>query len=298
MGNTLQDLETNPDLNLSGEDAERLIAEMENPPEPEPKPDPKPKGAERDDEPKPVVKTRDGKHEIPFSVLEAERRRARELQAELDAMRQQQPSTPAPPADTGADTTDPLQALIDEYGADHELVLAFRQERARNEATTRDLAELKAWRQQQQNESVTRESLTVEEAIDSVFAGTRGNQASILRQWQQEQNPLWDAAVALDQRLQNDPEHQHLPMRDRFEKVIEILGHKPKPKPRDHAQTVEDKLAARDTQPLPRSLSDIPGGDFADQTEREQLEHMTGAQLDAKLARMTTSEQDAWLARL
>lgn len=352
MGKTLQDYDDNPYLVPDEDDADRLIAELEaraeegDPPATEApegegeqegqattgqdapgNPDetqqhttgekggPGSDGQEKDGEPKPVVKTRDGKHEIPYSVLEAERRRARELQAELEEVRRQiKQAAPAAaasetPAETGEEqqaAKDHLQALIEEYGEDHEIVAAFRAERARTERYARDLDELKAWRDKQERSSQVAEAVSVEEAIDSVFSDTRKpGETSILRQWQQEGGPLWDAAVAVDVRLQNDPEHRHLPLTQRLEKVVEILGFKPNKPPAPNAgnaanlaETVERKLAEKDKAPLPRSLSDLPGGEFSDQSEHDALERMTPSQIQAKFDRMTPTEQEEFLARL
>jgi hypothetical protein len=259
------------------------------------------------DEPKPVVKTRDGKHDIPYSVLEAERRKGRELEQELEKLRQQS-AAPAP-AQPPTDTTDTgkgeldEQALIDEYGEElANPIIALHKE---NQQAKQEIADLRKWREQQDESKEADEATTVNEAIDTVFADAiKPGEVSVLRQWQQSGDPLWDAAVALDNRLIDDPEWAGKPHRVRFEEVIQRLGHAPKPaesdtKPEDLRAKADARLAEKAGETsIPRSLSDLPGGAPPDQTMIESIERMSPKDIETKLASMTPDQQEEFLARM
>lgn len=267
------------------------------------------KPAEGDDgEPKPVVKTRDGKHEIPYSELENARREARELKQQLEELKRQPATAPIETpdtTDTGKVEIDE-QALIDEYG--EELAKPIIALHKQNQQAQQEIAELRQWRQEQAQAKEADEATTVNEAIDTVFADSiKPGETSILRQWQESGDPLWDAAVALDNRLIQDPAWADKPHRERFEEVIQRLGHAPKPaepageptKPEDLKAKADAKLAEKAGETsIPRSLSDLPGGAPPDQTLIESVERMSPKDIETKLASMTPDQQEEFLARL
>lgn len=281
------------------------------PDKPEAKDPDKPAKGDEDEpkpKPKPVVKTRDGKHEIPYSELENARREARELKQQLEELKRQPATLPIETpdtTDTGKVEIDE-QALIDEYG--EELAKPIIALHKQNQQAQREIAELRQWRQEQAQAREADEATTVNEAIDTVFADrTKPGEVSILRKWQQDCDPLWDAAVALDNRLLQDPAWADKPHRERFEEVIQRLGHAPEPaepagdtkNPEDLKAKADAKLAAKaDETSVPRSLSDLPGGAPPDQTLIESIERMSPKDIEAKLASMTPEQQEEFLARL
>lgn len=262
--------------------------------------------ATQDDEPQRVIKTRDGKHEIPYSVLESERQKNAELQRKLDELKQRQQALgdkapeKKPDQDTGksADKDDfDLEAFREEFGdeaAEAEVkrrikVEALEKRQVQLEA---ELAENKKWREDQEAKSRQTAADQVNEAIDSI---------PTLRDWREKDDPMWHAAVALDQRLMDDPEFKDMSFQQRFEAVVQRLtGQKPKPTEKDLEKEVDTKLAEQEAAggSVPNSLSDIPGGVNTDQSESDTLERMTPTQLESKLEKMSPDELDAYLARL
>ena len=112
---------------------------------------------------------------------------------------------------------------------------------------------------------------------------------------------MWDAAVALDNRLMNDPAFKDVPIRERFETVVQRLTGKPSEKTQPNLEEdVEEKLAEKEkaARSAPNSLSDLPGGVPSDQSDNDAVDRMSPAQLETKLTRMTPDEQEAFLARL
>lgn len=304
-------------------------AGKEPPEEADKKPDPEPekkdesaKDNDKDDdkakhEPQPVIKTRDGKHEIPYSVLEAERERVRKLNRELEELRaererieeerkqQEQATTQDDPGKSAEKDTFDLEAYREEFGDEAAEAEKARREQLHEMRETqkrleKELESNRAWREQQEakaketaQQEADRLQNEVNEAIDSIPE---------LSAWMNEGDPMWDAAVALDNRLQNDPAFKDYTLKERFETVVERLtGKQPAPKTtEDLEKAADEKLAAKEaaTRTAPNSLSDLPGGMPADQAESDTLERMTPSQLEAKLAKMSQSEIDEYLSRL
>ncbi|MDF0750286.1 hypothetical protein NLU14_08590 [Marinobacter sp. 71-i] len=296
-------------------------AEKKPDPEPEKKDDPA-EGDDKDDdkaqdEPQSVIKTRDGKHEIPYSVLEAERERVRKLNRELDELKaererieeerkQQEKANTQDDSGKSADKdTFDLEAYREEFGDEAAEAEKARREQLHEMRETqkrleKELTDNRTWREQQEakaketaQQEADRLQNEVNEAIDSIPE---------LSKWMNDEDPMWDAAVALDNRLQKDPAFKDYSLKDRFETVVQRLtGKQPAPKTtEDLEKAADEKLAAKEaaTRTAPNSLSDLPGGMPADQAESDTLERMTPSQLEAKLAKMSQSEIDEYLSRL
>lgn len=332
MSVDLNDFESNPDdfdinednvealLNQVSDDSEESESNIEERVDPveetETKPsEDKPKEEEEkpseDDKPEPseaqekVVVTRDGKHQIPYSVLEQERKRNVELQRELEAARALQ-AKPAEPQEAKQDQPgqssdkdkEDLERIREEFGDE-----AAEAERARREhyahlmteqaELKKELEEQKAWRRQQETKTQDVVMSEINEAIDSIPQ---------LQQWRDSGDPMWAAAVALDEGLKTDPANQDLSYKERFELVVEKLtGTKPNPKTDeiDTEKVLQEKLAKSESDArIPSSLSDIPGGQAPAQSEQDSLEQLSTTQLEAKFESMTEAQREEYLARL
>lgn len=278
-------------------------------------------------EPEKVVKTRDGKHEIPYSVLESERkqrreleRRNQELEAERKAEREQQQSLEArlkalesrtqatadeagltdQQATPGKDAAHPFEHLRGEYPdefvdtmeAQHKTISALQ---SRLDDVTQQVQAQTVQLQEQKQADADAVRDEVQEAIDA---------NDTLRTWAQEQDPRWDAAVAVDTRLRQDPEWAHSPIAERFDKVVEILTGKsqpsqqetPLPSKADTDKRVDEALANA-ANAGPRTHSDMPAGEAAAQSEQANAEQLSEYQLEQKLANMTPEQMDEYLAR-
>lgn len=269
-----------------------------------------------EDELQKVIKTRDGKHEIPYSVLEAERERTRKLNRELEELKaerqrieeerkqQEKANTQDDPGQSSDKDTFDLEAYREEFGDEAAEAEKARREQLQEMRDTqkrleKELESNRTWREQQEakaketaQQEEDRLQNEVNEAIDSIPE---------LSKWMNDEDPMWDAAVALDNRLQKDPAFKDYTLKQRFETVVERLtGKQPAPKTKDLEKDVDEKLAAEEAaaRSAPNSLSDLPGGMPADQAESDTLERMTPSQLEAKLAKMSQSEIDEYLSRL
>jgi hypothetical protein len=63
------------------------------------------------------------------------------------------------------------------------------------------------------------------------------------------------------------------------------------------AKTVDDVLAAAKPS-APRSLSDLPGGSFVEQSEIGNLENLSGSEIGNNLMKMSAKQRDAYLNSL
>lgn len=266
--------------------------------EPEPNASDSEKSEPTDDEK--VIVTRDGKHEIPYSVLANERTRNNQLQRELDELKKAKAELvsdePSEQDGQSSDMDADLEYIREELG--EEAAEAERKRRnhyaeleKRQRELERENAEIKKWREAQEHKQEDAVLTEVNEAIDSIPQ---------LREWRDSDDPMWQAAVALDNRLAQEPDNSGMSFKERFSLVVERLtGQKPNPKPEQiNEAELEQKLEKSKPSSLPNSLSDIPGGQAPAQSESDSLELMSPSQLEAKLSKMTNEQQEEYLARL
>ena len=143
------------------------------------------------------------------------------------------------------------------------------------------------------NEQAT-EAETLQGAIDSVSA---------LSDWQANDPVMWNAAVAVDKTLRNDPEWQDKSMSERFEEVAKRLG-KPSSSTDEPAHN-KDELDSKVNEALksakakiPGSLSDIPGGAPPASSETEALDNLSVIQTASKFENMSPEKMEEYLASI
>lgn len=121
----------------------------------------------------------------------------------------------------------------------------------------------------------------------------------VLAEWQASNPRMWSAAIAVEESLLEDPEWQGKSRIERFREVARTLGVNAKPaenKP-DVAQTAA-ALKAAANRAAPISLSELPSGTAAGQSESETLGDLSIEQLAEKMQGMSAAQQEQFLARL
>lgn len=121
----------------------------------------------------------------------------------------------------------------------------------------------------------------------------------VLAEWQASNPRLWAAAIAVEESLLEDPEWQGKSRIERFREVARTLGGDIKPaesKP-DVTQTAK-ALKAAAGRAAPISLSELPSGTAAGQSESETLSDLSIEQLAEKMQGMSAAQQEQFLARL
>lgn len=260
-----------------------------------------------------VIKARDGVHELPYSVLEDARREAVTAKQERDALKAQleqlsQQQAQAKAAESGqqnaaAQPSDKGDEDLAEYEAEFgkEAAEAERKRREHYRQIEQRLATTEKTLQQQQAREAQAEKDARAYQEQDLVATINATIESIptLDQWRKSDDPLWHAAVAMDQRLQKDPAFANIPMKDRFQAVVDRLtGRTAKNQTIEDPQALlEQKLNKTGTR-SPSTLSEIPGGYPSDQTAADEFGRLTAAQFAEKFDRMTPEQQEAYLANL
>lgn len=250
----------------------------------------------------------DGKHQIPYQVLKQEREarraaaeQAAELQREIEALKQVQQTGIATPTDIPTyDPNDPdIQALEAEFPEIARANRAARAEidRLRQEMQARD-ARIEAMASQWEREQQAKQQVVMEEIHAAIDANPT------LRYLRSEDgNPqMWEAAVAIDQELQNRPAWANKPVAERFAKVVERLEEDFGPVSVPSQYVVEKPAPVKKAKPVEKeelpinTLSDIRGGS-SPESDGINLNSASTVDIQAMLQRMTPQQQEDWFAR-
>ena len=260
------------------------------------------------------VATKDGKHVIPYTVLQTARDRAaraeqinQQLTERLDALEAQLKSgsqgakegesarTEPLPAEVNISTED-LEALKEDFPTVYKAVMAsmtaaknLEQRLAPVEQTAREVV----------GERHRSDAETVQEAIDSVPK---------LAHIQATNKHAFELAQQFDQTLRGQPAWADKSLSERFGKVIEMVestlgpidlpAQKTTLSPEQLAAQARKVAAQAAKSSVPTSLSEFPAGQHAAQDEREAASQMNHQQLAEKLAGMTPDQMDAYLNSL
>lgn len=242
----------------------------------------------------PVVLTKDGQHTIPFSVLEAERERARQLEQqvqELKSVKTEQPAaqeatqtTDDKPADTAVDLSD-LVRQRDEalYSGDadkaHELsmkIISIQDQRAEERAVAKiEEREANKTAQEKQQDEITDALSRANALVEKYpFLNPQGKDAN--------QDAI-DLVVARRDALMRNG----VPFGDAIEqavaKVAPLFAKEPTPNPgnTDVAAKAAEVIAKAQTQ-TPTSLSQAPAGAVVHHDQGEAIRDSDGLSLLAK----------------
>lgn len=245
-----------------------------------------------------TVLTRDGKHVIPYEVHanyrqraaqadEAMRqaaeatRRASELEAQLTEAQKVLEQVQA----QGGTATDEQQARLAELEREMEeqapefLVEIHKAQRAEIQGLKESIKQLTDQLQSRAAEvGISNEQAEILDTIDRI---------PVLRDWYAEQGQDWSAAVALDKTLPSiNPKWESASLFDRLSEVARLVqAAKNEAPPTSGASQTQagaprqagagpQTAGQRGSSPVPRSISDIPGGTPPAQSERERYDSM------------------------
>jgi hypothetical protein len=273
-------------------------------------------------EPPQVVKSRDGKHEIPYQVLETERERRQAAEQAAETLRQQladlqaqatgKTAAPAPAAAVAQPDT-PSEADIDQIAADFpEQGKVLKALLGTVTALQQELGSLRQNDAARSTRDATTAQGTVQQAID-------GNEK--LRYLQAKDPELFAEAIRLDNQLKASPRTKGLTLTERFTSVVAGLEATfgeidvpaefktspaptptPTPAPKvaqktDVAAQAKAAVEAAERAQRIQSLSDIPGGTPPAATELEALGNLSVQELGVRLQEMDPAKLTALLAR-
>lgn len=256
----------------------------------------------QDEEERAPIATKDGKHTIPYEVLEAARQREADLKRQLDEantrlseadkqmsnakanLERQGVDMDSAFADPDAITEKELAEIEEDYGRNSvELKLArglFKSQQA----------------QTQQAETVNQAQAEVDDA-EATAARSAFQNNSDLTNWQAKDPDRWDMALTIDQKLQADPKWQNATPADRFAEVAK------RTKAAFGDAVAEQKSVKQRAKEIidnsdpetPSSLSDIGQKPMTEKSTAERFENMSDEQIHDEISRMSESEYRQFL---
>lgn len=260
------------------------------------------------------VLTKDGKHVIPFEVLEGTRKRqaeleklATDLQAALEQKNQELARLNAGAAAVATpQNQQPAQGEGVTFLSDEDLVeleqdfpVFARQFRAIQGALGQVTALVNTLSAREQSRDVE-----VAKTLDEQIRNAIDANAELVK-WEATDPDRWARATAVDQFLRSQPKYADVPFADRFAKVVAMvkaeMGDAPSPvSTQTPGATVEEaararleKAASASRARVPASLSDLPGGHPPPVDERDRVEQMSAAELGSKFMKMRSPEEIA-----
>jgi hypothetical protein len=243
------------------------------------------------------ILAKDGKHVISYDVLKSERQarqeaqqRLREMEAEIERLKNPA-STQQPSLAFKVMTEEQIQELKDYFPEQYE---AIASQQAAMVAANQKLSLFEQEEQKRLAEEQQKVALTVQEEIDN---------NPILSHWQRNSPALWGECVNLDNELRAKPEYANLSMTDRFAEVARQMLERVNPMQKTveadagKQQQSSTKTAPAPTQqkPIINSLSDIPGGEAPEASERQRLEDSSSAEIGDRFMKMTEDQRNAFL---
>ncbi len=261
------------------------------------------------------VQTRDGKHVIPYRVLEQERDARKTLQQEVERLKadsEKPPGAEGKSTESGGelDTSAIISSEQMEELEDYAPELAGAMKALVGEVNTLKQANTQSELEKKQAEQ-EKEEQDKQDVQDRIDAAIDGNDD--LKAWGQKadagDSTMWDRAASVDLMLRQDQEWADKPIEERFAKVVETVnamyGPKettkptlsPEQKEADLKKAADEKLEDKPGS-MPTSLSDIPGGSSPAQSDIETLENASAVTLGQKFSSMSPDQIESYLARL
>lgn len=239
-----------------------------------------------------VLKSKDGAHEIPYTVLEEERRMRREAEQRAAELERQRIALEESYSKTESALNN-VKTRLEQQGADVEQMLANPDEITKAEwnEIEQDYGQLgKIMRslveKQQANvreldagSDADPEAMALQAALDA--------NPEILK-WEEQDEDRFTMAVSIDNELKVKPEWASKTVSERFAHVVQLTNQAfgAKPSAKQRAKQIID-----DTDPeLPTSLSDMGHAPTATKSDAEALKDMTPEQLEAAMERMTSAQ--------
>lgn len=262
-----------------------------------------------------VVLAKDGKHTIPYSVLEREREtriRAEAMVVELNA--KMAADQHAAESGKGKGTRD-LSEIVDE-----EVMAQLREESPQLADKIQKLVDLaKTQGEELKAAQPARDQAAYESRVQHMVSVEDAIAANPTLYHVRQHDPATFTAIAqFDTMLQQQDQWKDKPLPERFgaalrmyeaaNGAIEVPGTqqaKPNPpaaqhQPADTAKRVDEAVAkakAAASQTGPSTLSDIPGGSMAAPTQSDALQELSSAALTERFLDMSPEQIEAQLAR-
>jgi hypothetical protein len=263
----------------------------------------------KDEERADGIASKNGKHIIPYDVLETERqqkieaqRRADELQAEIERLKNN-PTGSTTQADLpvfNSMTEEQLAELKEFFPDQYEAIVA---QQAAALAANAVIAEARGKLSTYEQQEAARRAEQAREAGKAAQAEIDNN--PMLSFWQRNSPEIFAYCCKADDDLREDPETASLSITERFARVANMAAAKygnpvqQQDSGKQEEAKVDKKTEAKPDKPMPfYSLSDIPGGEAPEASERQRLEDANSVELGNRFMSMTEDQRAAFLNSL
>ena len=261
-----------------------------------------------------VILSKNGKHQIPYSVLETEREQRRAAEGAVEQLRQQIEAltakvngTAAPAAAAGEPeiSEEDIEAIAGDFPATGKALRALLGQVQGLKQELETVRQSESTRQGREAQSAT---TTVQQAIDN---------NPTLSYLQANDPEMFAEAVKTDNQIKANPRNRGLTMEQRFDKVVsaleavygpfELPGQSdttqttttaaPAPAAKNVAATAAKVVKEAEQGRRVGSLSDIPGGVPPEADELTQLGELSANDLGNKFMKMNLQDLSTLLAR-
>lgn len=254
-------------------------------------------GVEMEAGAEPVIKSKSGREEIPYSVLQSEREQNRLLREQIEQLtsthagvQQQIGHVKAQLERRGLDVgemfRDPdeiddqqWQELIDDYGSAGRLLKRLHEQ---NQQLTAAIGT--------QGKATQQPQVSAEEQVRGALESTRE-----LKGWATGSPEKWSVALQLDEQLKTSDQWRDKPMVERFLEIERQVNARFASQAKQRAQS---KIDESDLDSFPDSLSDMGQPPAIGKTRIEQFSSMSPDQLQDAMSRMSPTEIDQLLNSL
>ena len=278
--------------------------DVSNPESDEPKGEESAPSGDEAEETQRVIKSKSGKHEIPYEVLESTRQseqRTREenqkLQAELESLRQEKAQNDQ--------TLEKLTGRLESQGMDIDNLLGdpdslTDEQWSEIESDYGDLGRAVRQLIKQQSHiesSITNTAQTSNQQtvnLDPVDTAIENNKD--LNEWRQGDEKRWSVAVSYDQFLRDHPNWKDKSLDERFAEAVRLTKEElgtTQSNARQKAQEAIDKTQS----PLPESLTDVGGQPVAEKSDIDALMELPADELAARMETLPQRVVDEILER-
>lgn len=246
-----------------------------------------------DEEAQRVVKSKDGKHEIPYSVLESERNQRKQLEQELAEMRAKHAETES--------ALNNVKARLEEQGADVEEMFSNP-----DEITEQQWQEIeddygalgKMMKQlmiaQKSNQQATTHSSEV--AADQKAFNDALNAMPELSKWQTSDADRWSEATRIDSELRSKPEWANKTYTERFAEVERLVKKAFGDDVAEAKARAKQSIEKQTDSQVPTSLSDMGGSPVQHKDDMEALRDLSPEEIEARMATMTPAQVEKMFA--
>jgi hypothetical protein len=257
------------------------------------------------------IESKDGKHSIPYAVLQSEREKRRaaeqvqqelmqriaEIESKLASSGQGAPVESSAVAELLSDES--ISEMVVDFPSIKPMIDYTKQLEGKLAQFEQRFAEVEQIEMSRQQAQAVKQQAEVRQEIDA---------NPTLRYWETKDPEKWQAALEADNQLRSLPAIERLSLGERFSKVVSVVeaiygatelppefAPRQEP-PKDLSAKVKKAVESAETF-KPKTIGDMPGGTVSSSDPIEAMFDQTPAKLAAMMSRMTPDQITELLAK-